>query len=100
MAQVTRICKNCGKAYVACRTAPTNAGTYRWQDVGCSPECGAAYLNAVLRARHADRVADVRELDGTKVVVEIVPEDGTSEDALSPAQTSNTESKRRATKRK
>ena len=47
----TRICKNCGKEYETCLTPKYAPGEYRWQDVACSPECGAAYLAAVLRGR-------------------------------------------------
>lgn len=47
---VTRICKTCGKEYEAC-PEPDYSNPYRWQDVACSPECGAAYFAAVLRSR-------------------------------------------------
>ena len=50
MAKVVRVCKNCGKEYEACRTARYQ-NAFRWQDVACSPECGAAYFAAVLAAR-------------------------------------------------
>lgn len=46
-----RICKNCGKEYETCLTPKYAPGEYRWQDVACSPECGSAYLAAVLRSR-------------------------------------------------
>ena len=46
-----RICRVCGKEYEACHTLAPLAGTFRWQEVACSPECGAAYLKAVMIAR-------------------------------------------------
>lgn len=50
MAKVTKICRVCGKEYEACQT-PNLSNTFRWQDVSCSPECGAKYLHAVRVAR-------------------------------------------------
>ena len=44
-------CDGCGKEYETCLTPKYEPGEYRWQDVACSPECGAAYLAAVLRSR-------------------------------------------------
>jgi len=52
MPTVTKICKNCGKPYEACRTLkPRSSKVFRWQDVACSPECGEAYLAAVIASR-------------------------------------------------
>ena len=53
MAKVIKVCKNCGKEYEACHTAKRTSNAFRWQDVACSPECGAAYFAAVLAARSA-----------------------------------------------
>lgn len=47
----TRICKTCGKEYEACPHIRELNNPYRWQDVACSPECGAKYFAEVLRAR-------------------------------------------------
>lgn len=47
----TKICRVCGKEYEACRSAKTVAGVFRWQEVACSPECGAEYLAKVREAR-------------------------------------------------
>ena len=63
---VTRICKNCGKEYKTCRTPMVAPGEYRWQDVACSPECGAAYLAAVLKARGLSPSAEAKEEDAAK----------------------------------
>ena len=51
MAKGIRICKVCGKEYEYCKTfAP--ADKFRWQDVACSPECGAEYFARVDAARN------------------------------------------------
>lgn len=47
----TKVCRVCGKEYEACRSAKTVAGVFRWQEVACSPECGAEYLAKVREAR-------------------------------------------------
>lgn len=44
-------CKVCGKKYEGCRTAALNGEAFRWQEVACSPECGAEYFRAVMEAR-------------------------------------------------
>jgi len=50
MAKAQLICKECGKKYEACRT-PNPRGVFRWQDVACSIECGAKYLEKIQAAR-------------------------------------------------
>ena len=55
MPKVKRKCKNCGKEFETCRSFYANDGEFRWQNVACSPECGAAYLAAVLESRSAAR---------------------------------------------
>lgn len=52
MAKGIKICKVCGKEYEACHTLRPNLNNeFRYQDVACSPECGAIYLSRVLEAR-------------------------------------------------
>lgn len=51
MPKVTKVCRVCGKSYEACRTARTGSGAFRWQEVACSPECGAEYLQKVQASR-------------------------------------------------
>lgn len=51
MVSATRVCKVCGKEYPYCITLRQITGTFRWQDVACSPEHGSIYLNSVLAAR-------------------------------------------------
>lgn len=60
MATATLKCRVCGKEYEACRNAKRVDGVFRWQDVGCSPEHGAAYLSLIResRAKKHDAVAN------------------------------------------
>lgn len=51
MASVKQVCRVCGKTYEACHTAKKNIGEFKWQEVACSPECGAEYLRRVMTAR-------------------------------------------------
>lgn len=50
MATGSKICKVCGKEYPYCGTKSV-PGVFRWQDVACSPECGAEYLRRVQLSR-------------------------------------------------
>ncbi len=50
MPTVTKICKVCGKEYPYCKT-DRPGGMFRWQDVACSPECGAEYFRLVAISR-------------------------------------------------
>lgn len=51
MASTVKKCRVCGKEYEACRSANRAAGVFRWQEVACSPECGAIYLQRVEESR-------------------------------------------------
>ena len=51
MASAIKKCRVCGKEYEACRSANRSAGVFRWQEVACSPECGAVYLQKVEESR-------------------------------------------------
>lgn len=51
MAKTMKTCRVCGKEYEACHSAIVKSGAYRWQDVACSPECGAEYLRLILESR-------------------------------------------------
>lgn len=69
MPRVVKTCRVCGKAYEACPTDRHKIGvTFRWQDVACSPECGAVYLEQVNTARGITTVISDN-------VPEIVPEE-------------------------
>ena len=60
MATATLKCRVCGKEYEACRSARRIDGVFRWQDVACSPEHGAEYLDLIRksRAKQHDAVAN------------------------------------------
>lgn len=51
MATATLHCRVCGKEYEACRNARRVDGVFRWQDVACSPEHGATYLDLIRKSR-------------------------------------------------
>ena len=51
MAESKRVCRVCGRAYTPCHSPALAAGVFRWQDVACSPECGAEYLARVMASR-------------------------------------------------
>lgn len=49
-------CRVCGREYEACRSANRVAGVFHWQEVACSPECGAIYLQQINESRGMDLV--------------------------------------------
>lgn len=51
MASVKKTCRVCGKEYEPCRTAHRNPNVFHWQEVACSPECGATYLQRIIESR-------------------------------------------------
>lgn len=51
MATATRICRVCGCTYKACHTLRPAGSSFRWQEVACSPECGAKYVAGILASR-------------------------------------------------
>ena len=57
MATATLKCRVCGKEYEACRSAKRVDGVFRWQDVACSPEHGAIYLDLIRKSRAAEHDA-------------------------------------------
>ena len=57
MATATLKCRVCGKEYEACRNAKRVDGVFRWQDVGCSPEHGATYLDLIRKSRATEHDA-------------------------------------------
>lgn len=52
MVSAIKVCRVCGKEYESCRSANRNAGVFRWQEVACSPECGAIYLDRINKSRN------------------------------------------------
>lgn len=70
MATAVKKCRVCGKSYEACRTMMKGAaGVFRWQEVACSPECGAEYLRRVTEARNPAPLAPKRG-QRRKVIIE------------------------------
>lgn len=63
MAKEIKTCRVCGKSYEACRTMSKAAGVFRWQEVACSPECGAEYLRRVAETRSPASSAEVDNKD-------------------------------------
>ena len=51
MATAMLTCRVCGKEYPACYSLRRGDTTFRWQEVSCSPECGAEYLRRILISR-------------------------------------------------
>ena len=50
MPKTTKKCKVCGKEYEYCKTW-LNTNRFRYQDVACSPECGAKYFEQIAISR-------------------------------------------------
>ena len=51
MALAKKNCRVCGKPYEACRSTKKGSGVFHWQEVACSPVCGAAYLQGINESR-------------------------------------------------
>ncbi len=51
MADKMMACRVCGKAYEPCRTARRSPNVFHWQEVACSPECGAIYFQRIVESR-------------------------------------------------
>ena len=49
---VKKNCRVCGKEYELCRNVKDGSGIFHYQEVSCSPECGAEYLRQVMEARN------------------------------------------------
>ena len=62
MATATLKCRVCGKEYEACRSAKRVDGVFRWQDVACSPEHGADYLDLIRKSRAKEHDAVANDL--------------------------------------
>lgn len=64
MAKTTKICRVCGKSYEACQTVQI-VNTFRWQDVSCSPKCGAEYLRRVRASRGEITEPNIQDTEDT-----------------------------------
>ena len=67
MANVIKQCRVCGNNYEACRSNRRSVGVFRWQEVACSPECGAIYLQRINESRG---LIEQPEPDDGEMVVE------------------------------
>ncbi len=63
MAICIKQCRVCGRDYEYCHTYQKIPDKFRWQEVACSPECGAEYFRQVAISR-GELPAD----DGLKVL--------------------------------
>ena len=90
MPTAVKTCRVCGKSYAACRTMSKAAGVFRWQEVACSPECGAEYLRhpapPVSKAGKARRRA-APAVEAAKPADEPVAEPENQVPAEAPAET-------------
>lgn len=77
MASAIKKCRVCGKEYEACRSADRTAGVFRWQEVACSPECGAIYLQQINESRG---ITDSQKKSKHKKYAEFVPTKGFLQD--------------------
>lgn len=68
MATAKKTCRVCGKEYEACRSVIRDVNVFRWQDVACSPECGATYLARINESRG---IVDVQKKARHKKPVEM-----------------------------
>lgn len=85
MPTATLICRNCGKPYEGCRNARSVPGVFRWQDVACSPECGAEFLKAVLISR-GEYVEPEEEQADKSVAVKTASAVESREETIAPAK--------------
>lgn len=51
MATEIKVCRVCGNRYEACHSLRPTGNTFIWQEVACSPECGAKYLADIRASR-------------------------------------------------
>ena len=61
-------CRVCGKEYEPCRSTNKNLKVFHWQEVACSPECGAVYLQRINESR--GNVAPVKRSRSKKLTIE------------------------------
>lgn len=96
MAKVTKVCRVCGCSYEACHTLKPSDGTFRWQDVACSPEHGNVYLEQILASR-AQKAA-VKEPAAEEAVVEEPATVENTEEVSEPEETVKVTKRRRSKK--
>lgn len=74
MASAVKICRVCGKEYEACHSLSKNTNTFRWQEVACSAECGAAYLDRVNKSRGVSVATKKTKQKKSAPVMDFIPE--------------------------
>ena len=74
MASAVKICRVCGKEYEACHSLSKNTNTFRWQEVACSAECGATYLDKVNKSRGISVATKKTKQKKPAPIVEYIPE--------------------------
>lgn len=76
MASAIKVCRVCGKEYESCRSANRNAGVFRWQEVACSPECGAIYLERINESRNIvfAQKKSKHKKEASQLVAEVISE--------------------------
>ena len=79
MASMNKTCRVCGKEYEACRSANRTAGVFRWQEVACSPECGALYIEKIIESRKPANV--IKRNSRKKEIPEIMVESAENDTA-------------------
>ena len=71
MAQATRNCRVCGKPYPVCGVLKSGyGGPFRWQEVACSPECGAIYFEQVRISRMETKDAEESVPESSEEIAE------------------------------
>lgn len=74
MPKQKKVCRVCGNTYSACNSARIGDGVFRWQEVACSPECGAKYLKMIQKSRAKKTVKNIKP----KVVEPTIEESNTT----------------------
>ena len=69
MAKGTRIGKVCGKEYEQCKTW-LSTDKFRYQDVACSPQCGAKYFAEIEASRAKESIDKPEKKQPKKMVAE------------------------------
>lgn len=82
MATAIKKCRVCGRSYEYCHTVRRVAGVFRWQDVACSPKCGASYLAQIEASRAGSPVkSNIADQDIVATTSEADSYDDYDEDA-------------------
>lgn len=68
MATAVKKCKVCDIEYEYCHTARRTADVFRYQDVACSPECGAIYFERIEKSRAGESIGDKLAAEDADIV--------------------------------